>query len=226
MKKNIHITLAATSFLLLANFSGQDSGNGTTKPAVNFFGTITDASDMTFEAENITLERLYKQIPAYQLSPKNLKDSKDQKNEIDSKDAYDPAVNITRLNLAEIDKIVIDTNQIPEKHHSRDYIIIDVYSKMVSNNSHEPQVKNSYLIEANKKVTCDETNPNIAGTIEKEIMLKAIKTIGIKGFKSNSSDDDKNKKTTKTSASSKYASKSKQIMSYIENLFSVNPFAS
>ncbi len=204
MKKNIHLALASASFLLLANFS-QDSSNGNNKPVVNFYGTITDGSDKSFKAENITLERLYKQVPVYQVAPSSV-----------APETYDPSVNITLLDLAEIDKVTVDVNQKSQKYRNRDYITICVYSKMPSDSS-ESQIKNEYIIESNKKLTCEEVNP--AGPIKKEIMMSAVKTIQLEGYKQNNSDQDSKNKPKKT-ASSTYNSKRKGFLLYVQNLFS------
>ncbi len=183
MNHSLRITIASCSFLLLANFSAQDTTtSGGLKPAVNFYGTVTDTSDKTFKALNITLERMYKQIPAYQIAPKNATES------------YDPAINITRLDLSEISKIVFPENQKPQKYNNREYLVVKVYSR--DNNKTE----NEYLAEADKKLICDEAND--AGPIEKEIKFKAVREIVIEGYKqSDALDSDDQKKLGKRKAS-------------------------
>ncbi len=191
MNRTIRITIASCSFLLLANFSGQDSTtSGGVKPAVNFYGTVTDTSDKTFKAANITLERMYKQIPAYQLTPKNATES------------YDPTINMTRLDLSEINKIAFPENQKPQKYSNREYLIVKVYSRDTK------QTENEYLLEADKKLICDEIND--AGPIEKEIKFRAVREIVIDGYKQSDtldSDDQKKAKRKRLEDDSEVSSK-------------------
>ena len=196
MKHFIHISVAATALALLANFSSQDSTiNGGIKPNVNFYGTVTDTSDFTFKAENITLEGLYKQIPVYQIPPKT------------AAATYDPSVNITRLDLSEIEKITIETSQIPQRFSNRDYLLIVVHSKDAAN------TQNTYLIESEKKLRCDQINP--AGPIEKEIKFKAVISITIHGYRQ--ADPIPEKKPVKNNENE--PSKKERLISYVQDLF-------
>ena len=176
--KSIRLSIAVLSFVLCAQFGSQDNGlHGGGKPKVNFYGTITDSSDKTFEAENIVVEGLYKQIPVYQVPPKTISSS------------YDPSDNVARLDLAEIGRITIDYEQPILTIKNRKYLIITVFSKKSSKaqlggaslSSHKNSLINDYLIEADKRLNCDESN--LAGPIEKEIRFKALKEVVIKGYK-------------------------------------------
>lgn len=198
MKTLAPFSVALSALLILANFSSQDSTvNGGAKPAINFNGKVTDTSDYSFNAENITFEGLYKQIPVYQIPPKN------------SPATYDPSVNITRLDLSEIKEITIDSSQIAQRLSNRDYLVITVYSK------DEHATKNQYLIEAEKKLRCDQINP--AGPIEKEIKYKAVLKIVINGYKQ--ADPLPEKKPIQTAHTN--PSKKERLISYVQDFFSM-----
>ena len=191
MKQYARLSLAAIAFVLLPHFSSQDNTvNGGAKPAVNFYGNVTDLRE-TFKAQNITLDRLYKAIPVYQQPPltttkaipassKNLENttltSEDhQKNNPTHTRSYDPSDNITRLDLSEISKITISPSQTPQKFGNREYIVIEVISK------DSEKSKNAYMIEADKRLFFDQINS--AGPIEKEIKLRSIIEITVDGYK-------------------------------------------
>lgn len=203
MNRVTRVGLASCSFILLANFSSQDSTSGGTKPNVNVYGSVTDTSEKSFEAENITLERMYKQIPVYQLVPKN------------ATEKYDPTANITRLDLSEIHQITFDPNQHPQKYNNREYVVMTVFSKDAQ------KTKNDYLVEADKKLICDEVNS--AGPIEKEIKFKAVKEIIIDGIKAN--DELKKSPLEKTSKPNPYEdanqkpTKMQRVSLYVKNMF-------
>ncbi len=207
MNRTKRITLAGCSLVLLANFSSQDSTTaGGSKPRVNIYGSVTDTSEKTFKAENITLERMYKQIPVYQLVPKN------------ATEQYDPTVNITRLDLSEIRKITFDPNQHPQKYNNRDYHVMTVYSRDTN------ATTNDYLIESDKKLICDEVNN--AGPIEKEIKFKAVKEIMIEGYKA--ADDLEKSPLEKTTKPNPYEdanqkpTKMQRLSLYVKNMFGFN----
>ena len=93
------MALGATAVLLCANFSMDQkdtsvSGNSA-NPVVNFKASIRDNTGTQFNAQNITISGLYKQIPLYN-KPKNTKDEN-----------YNPTINTVRLDLAEIFKIIV-----------------------------------------------------------------------------------------------------------------------
>jgi hypothetical protein len=201
MKSYARLSLATFAFLLLPHFSSQDSKSGG-KPNVNFYGTVTDLRE-TFKAQNITIDRLYKAIPAYQQPP------------LDATIAYDPADNITRLDLSEISKIMISPNQKKQKFGNREYIVMEVLSNGKDN------TKNSYIIEADKRVFFDQVNS--AGPIEKEIKLSSIVEISIEGYKQQEPDPAPVQKKPTTAAQATHAqpSKAKRLFSYVKNAFGV-----
>lgn len=208
MNKKLHVVIVSCSLFLCANFSSQDSTtSGGVKPTVNFYGPITDTSNKTFNSINITLERMYKQIPVYQEPPKG------------SPESYDPTINITRLDLSEIKKIEFPENQMIQKYRNRDYLMMSVYSNDAK------QTQNNYIIEADKKLICDEKND--AGPIEKEIKFRAVRTITIEGFKQSDDLDAKRKANaskntetaTKTTLSKKAEPKKTRLLSYFRDIF-------
>ena len=243
MKPYARLSLAAVAFILLCQFSAQDSTvSGGAKPAVNFYGIVTDLRE-TFKAQNITIDRLYKAIPAYQQPPlnnakssdsssknqssetnknKNLSTDEDDKNKNETQKnqptidrSYDPSDNITRLDLSEISKITISPNQKNQKFGNREYIVIEVISKDTEKS------KNAYMIEADKRLFFDQINS--AGPIEKEIKLRSIVEITIDGYKQQEPDPlTTQKKVTKpVQAAQAGPSKAKRLFSYVKNAFSL-----
>ena len=203
MKPYARLSLAVVAFILLCQFSAQDSTvSGGAKPAVNFYGSVTDLRE-TFKAQNITLDRLYKAIPTYQQAP------------TDATIAYDPSDNITRLDLSEISKITISPNQKTQKFGNREYIVIEVISKDTEKS------KNAYMIEADKRLFFDQINS--AGPIEKEIKLRSIVEIAIDGYKQQEVDHATlEKKSTKpVQAAQASPSKAKRLFSYVKNAFTI-----
>jgi hypothetical protein len=227
MKSYARLSLAALAFVLLSQFSAQDSTvSGGAKPAVNFYGTVTDLRE-TFKAQNITLDRLYKAIPAYQqppLSTAHIRDTDEsmksladdiQKEKSSYDRSYDPADNITRLDLSEISKITISPNQKTQKFGNREYIVIEVISK------DSEKSKNAYMIEADKRLFFDQINS--AGPIEKEIKLRSLVEINIDGYKQQEVDpvtlQKKSVKPVQTAQA--HTSKAKRLFSYVKNAFSL-----
>lgn len=196
MKHTISFLICGVAALFLVGFSSQDSTvNGGVKPAVNFYGEVTDTSDFSFNAENITFDGLYKQIPVYQIPPK------------DAPANYDPAVNITRLDLSEILTMTVDHAQSVKRYGNRDYLFMHVISK------DNEKTKNTYLIEADKKLRCDQKNN--AGPIEKEIKFKALLSVTFGGYKQPVVEPEK--KPVKAAHSK--ASKKERLIAYVQDLF-------
>jgi hypothetical protein len=166
MEKIKRITLISVAFLLCVNFSmdqkNESVSGGAAKPSVDFHGTIRDNTGSKFEAANITLSGLYKQIPVYQI-PKKIQNQE-----------YNPTINTVRLDLAEIHKIAVPHPTDIHTFNNRKYIEIEVYSKDA------PTKAYNYLIENRKKVLCDQVNN--AGPIERELQFAAIQEIIFEGF--------------------------------------------
>ncbi|MCF7899942.1 hypothetical protein K9K77_00340 [Candidatus Babeliales bacterium] len=157
---------ALGTFILCANFGSQDTNiSGHEKPKINFYGSLTDTSGGHFEVENITISGLYKQIPFY-AKPLHQK--------------IDPSINITRLDLNEIEMIEIPHPDILLTFNGRHYIEVIITS------ADQKKTTQRYIIEKTKRVICDQTNG--AGAIEKDLSFQAVDKIYIKGYKTLSPD--------------------------------------
>ncbi len=156
--------LVLTSILLI-NWGSQDSTSSSNlKPAINFYGTIKDNTGATFNAENITIAGQYRQISVHPLPQLDQKNSN-----------YDPNVNTARLDFSEIASIVVPNPHLTYTFKNRDYIMIEVISK------DDKKERNSYIIEMNKKLFCDQLNG--AGPLEREINFVAVESISFDGYK-------------------------------------------
>lgn len=178
MKHFFHVSLVTATFFLCTNWSSQETSvDGRTKHAVNFKGTITPQHGNPFTAENISIGRMYKQIPVYEAPTLQNLEVNQKTNILDSnpKDGI-----ITYIDLSEISQIMVSDPDtlwsFQKKQHNRkiDYIVITVIS------NDEQKTQHNYLIEVDRKITCDEINA--AGPIEKDIPWPAIKSITIHCF--------------------------------------------
>ena len=152
---------ALGAIFLCAQFGSQDSSiAGHKKPKINFYGTLTDTSGNTFNVENITLSGLYKQVPFY-AKPQEPK--------------ADPAINITRLDLHEIEKVEVPHPDKLLTFNNRQYIEVIVTS------ADPAHTKNHYIIEKSKRIICDQVNR--AGAIEKDLSYQALDNFVIEGHK-------------------------------------------
>lgn len=157
---------------IVINWGQNNSVEGRTKHKLNFFGTVTTVQGKTFPVENISIARMYQNIPVYDVPTKT--DSKEL--------AHDPRKGIvTKLDLGEISRLSVsdpNTLWIYKKRKGLrevEYIQITVISK-------DPQeTKRNYLIEVNRKLLCDEKNQ--AGPLEKVIPLTALDTLTIDGYR-------------------------------------------
>lgn len=150
------ISLGAVS--LLANYSSETSTDGPRKPKINFYGTLTDTLGQNYQFENLTISGMMSQIPMYQkpASPE-----------------VNPEINTTRVDLNEVASINVPNPNTLLKYKGREYIALEI----ISNNG--PGTQQQYIIEASRKVYCDEVNS--AGPVEKELSFQAIATIALKG---------------------------------------------
>ncbi|NBP00247.1 MAG: hypothetical protein EBU90_09010 [Proteobacteria bacterium] len=162
MHKKIRPLIAVIGFLLLSNFGSQDeSVAGRIKPTINFYGSVTDTSENSYDVENITVSGMYKQVPFY-AKPKNKE--------------TDPTINITRIDFAEIAELTVPFPEQILTFNNRQYIEVQIVSK-------DPQrTTSSFIIELSKRIICDQVNT--AGPIEKDLSFKALKKIVFKGHKS------------------------------------------
>lgn len=167
--KRYSYTQLLITILICCNWGSKDesgtqlTGDGK-KPEINFFGTILDNTGSLVKAENITIARMFRQIPVY-MKPKDVTIT-----------SYNPAENIARLDLAEISKISIENPETIYNFLNRPYIEITVLSDNMA-------TENTYIIETSKKVFFDEKNES--GPIEREIALTALHEITILGYKEN-----------------------------------------
>ncbi len=112
------VSLACTLIVICANWSGQETSvDGPTKQAVNFKGTIVPQQGDPISVENISIGRMYKQIPVYQ-APENQQTTKPSTNRLltDPKEGI-----ITRIDLSEINQIIVedpDTLWSYQKNHT------------------------------------------------------------------------------------------------------------
>lgn len=159
MKQNflIAIFFSSIAIIFFAQFSGQNSSTPSCiKPAINVSGILHDSSDQSYSVENITISGRYNDIPVYQ-KPKIA--------------TVNPDVNTTRIDLREVSEIRLASQEIL-KFNNRDYIEIEIFSKDAR------RTKNTYIIDRNKRLQCDEINE--AGPIEKELSFLAVKSLEIK----------------------------------------------
>lgn len=162
MHKKIRPLIAVIGFLLLTNFGAQDeSVTGRIKPTINFYGTLTDTSENSYDVENITIAGMYKQVPFY---------TKPKSKEID------PTINITKIDFAEIAELKVINPEQVLIFNNRNYIEVQIISKDTQ------RTASSYIIETSKRIICDQINT--AGPIEKDLSFKALNTIVFKGHKS------------------------------------------
>ena len=167
MKKHFRKNMALNTLgiLLLCNWGNNDEENvgiaGGKKPDVDFYGTIKDNTESVVDVQYITIAGLYRQIPVYCV-PQDL-----------TKQDYNPTSNVARLDLSEIQKILVEQEKIIV-FGGKNYIAITVVSN-------DGVTKNNYLLESGKKVYCDQMNNS--GPIEREIALTAIKEVVINGYR-------------------------------------------
>jgi tmRNA-binding protein len=159
--------------LWCANWSEQGSNiDGRKKQAINFTGTLITQQGDEISIENISIGRLYKQIPVYEMPLKTEKKLTLDKNPLEGI--------ITRIDLAEISELLVPEPekiwyfQKKERSRKTEYIEITIVSKDTEHTTRH------YLIELGRKIICDEVNA--AGPIEKDIPLSAVKKLQIKGF--------------------------------------------
>jgi len=161
------------AFFVLCHMGENTSVDGRAVPAINFYGTLKDTSDNTFDVEYITIDHLYKNIPVYEI-PKHAE--------------IDPAINTTLLNLSEVQSIQVNNPESIVSFNNRHYIVITVTMNGSLENKHD------YLIEKNKQFYCSQLNP--AGDIERKLSFQAVATLAIKGHKQ-SDIEDRNSLTAK-----------------------------
>lgn len=171
MKSNRILVVLPVIVLVCLNMSSPDiSVAGGDKPAINFKGTVQDTDGNTYEAENITISGVFKQIPMYK-----------KPNKVTTK----PTANITRMDLSEVSMIMVPDKK-EESFDGRNYIELEITYK------DQKRTKERFIIEAHKRIWCDQVNQ--AGPIEKDLAFTAIESVTIDGYKMAELAQDKQKK--------------------------------
>lgn len=174
MKKFLISALTAgTIICILVNWAAQETTiAGNKKQRVNFFGTLKTQECTTYEVENISIGRIYKQIPLYEAPCNTATDHMLKK---------DPRKGIiSRIDLSETAEIRVPHPDVILSYQKKgfrrtEYIEIVV----ISNDQHK--TKCSYLVDLRRKVYCDRVNK--AGPIELEVPFQSIERLIIKGYR-------------------------------------------
>lgn len=184
LKKIVSILLLVS---IVGGWSEQDSSSvaGSKKNDVNFYGSLDTHQGKKLNIDNISIDRLYKQVPLYAMPAKKDYNKSTYKLTKDPRTAFV----VTKIDLAEVAEISVPNPEVvyvfqKEKGYREDeYIQITV----VSNN--EARTQTSYLISKRKKIYVDEINKS--GPVEKEVPLEAIKLLKIDGYKRRDSEQKK-----------------------------------
>lgn len=165
----------------LINWGSQEENvDGRRKQSVNFYGTLTTHQDKTINVENLSVARLYKQIPVYEMqTPVSAKTTANKSSNILSNDPKNGI--ITYLDLSETSEISAPQPDIIWTHQKDGNIRKAEYIEIVITSRDASHTKTSYLIDTRRKLICDRVNA--AGPIEMEVPLESIKKLIITGYK-------------------------------------------
>lgn len=184
---SLYVIIAST--LLFINWSQQETIAGGTKPSINFYGKLTTLQGNQYSIENITIDHLYKQIPLYEAPNQEALGQAEaqEKNEQNGDHCKGLRLTnnpvsgiITKIDLSETSEIRVPN---PDKtyyfqrkkgYRCLEFIEIEIIS------ADKEKTKHTYLIDAERKMYCDEVNP--AGPIEKEVPMQAIKSLQVEGY--------------------------------------------
>jgi hypothetical protein len=188
MKQYIQLTVILCSLLILANWSTQDTSIDGNKPALNFRATIITQNNSTLHVENLLIGGLYEKIQVYDSS------ITEQMSRATPRLDQDPSEGIgTSISLANIYQILVpeptvtwyyektkatDSQGNPRSYDRMEYIEIVV----ISNN--EQKTSHRYLIDARKKIKCNEVNEKNA----KQIPFHAITQLTITEYSPQNAD--------------------------------------
>lgn len=179
------------SCVLFINWSAQETIAGGNKPSINFYGILKTHQGKTYNVENITIDHILKQIPLYEMPSLEALAAAtphdDEKNGAtnDSHPGTRLATNpvsgiITKIDLSETSEMRVPQ---PEKiyyfqrkkgYRTLEFVEIEIIS------ADKERTKHTYLIDADRKVYCDEANP--AGPIGKEVPVQSIQSLEIEGY--------------------------------------------
>jgi len=174
MKPQNPLKLISISLIfLLCNWSQDSNVSGDRKQKVNFFGEIETKNDTKYKIDNISVGRIYKQIPLFEI----------QKNpQGNTAITTDPRKGIiTRYDLAEIATIEVPypdqilTFQKKAGGPKTEYIELSI---ALNDKTH---TKTSCLIDLRRKLYCDKISD--AGPIEMEVPFTSLKRLTIKGYR-------------------------------------------
>ncbi len=221
IKKFMQAFSATVGALLLMGWATPEGNReGDVKQKVNFYGTLITWQGTKYHVDNIAIVGKYRHIPMYDKPlkmPKKVKtNTTNGKKEIPM--TLDPHKELvtTKIDLDEISEI-----HVPRPHEvwiyqpkgKRRYTYIEV--EIISKN--KERTKQSYLIDDNIKVTCDEINT--AGPVEKEVPLSAIKQFIIEGYSVRGAPTSASASAAESAAANtkKMAIENKEIVGHAEN---------
>ena len=170
------ISLLLSSNVIQATSFGSNTSKDLKQP-VNFSGKISTHQGQEYIVDNISINNLCKQIPMYdkpstQIESTINKDTQQKEMILEA----DPAGDITKIDLNEINKIQVPSPDIiwyyPTKGRRLEFIEVEVITKS--------NTKRSYLLDPKTSIYCDEIDA--AGPQEKIIRLGALKTLSIEGY--------------------------------------------
>lgn len=175
MKKSSSLNaICLVSLFFFVNWSTEETTiESRRKQEVNFYGNVITQQGKTYKVENISIARLYKQISLYEAPSKTDKDhilSSDPKRGI-----------ITKIDLVEIYNIHVPHPKTIWTYQRKNGYRKAEYVEIIITSNDQQKTKNSYLIDLQRKVICDEVND--AGPIEKDIPFTALKNLTIEGYK-------------------------------------------
>lgn len=192
------MALISAAVICCINWGGEETSvEGRKKGPVNFYGNLkTYNNNKQINVENITIARAYKQIPFYGV-PNNIErllqapeGMETRANTQYYKLLEDPKCRdglctgtITKIDLSEVAEIKVEPEDrtklfIYQRKPGARKIL---YAKVTIISKDPGRTKNSYLIETNRRLICDEVNQ--AGPMEKEIPLRAIEALNIEGYR-------------------------------------------
>ena len=137
------------------------SADGKDRPSVNVVGSFTDVSSKKYELEYITIAGRYREIPVFQRPPNA---------------AMNPDINMTKIDLAEVQKIELISPEIL-LFNDREYLGITVFFRG------SLQTKNEYIVERRYHIRGHEPLGAGAGYLDREFSFLALKSLQIDGVK-------------------------------------------
>ena len=169
-------TLKYTSILmifLLCNWSQDNNVSGNRKQKVNFFGEIETKNNTQYEVDNISIGRIYKQIPLFEVQ----KDA--QENSVITTDPRKGI--ISRYDLAEIASIEVPHPDLILTYQKKSGGVKTDFIELSITLNDKTNTKTSCLIDLRRKLYCDKISN--AGPIEMEVPFTSLKKLIVKGYR-------------------------------------------